>query len=547
MNTNRKQFLDDQFDAFTMLSAGNYVSLYDIQGHLTRYTPAAVELFGLPGEYIQDGAYNWNDWVHPEDLAYYQNVMSGLITGERLTYDLSYRARLRDGSYGMFRFVGAVIRDDDGKPSMVGGIIINEGLVENTDPITVLRNQYGFFADLTAMLKTGQDCVILLIGINRLSHINGEHGYSYGNRILQQVGLQIQEITGQSGIVYRMDGSKFAVVAKNLSEEDAADLYDRIRRKLRNDISIDGVRQTLLISGGLFLVHDRTMNDRTIYTCLKYAYRESKEKKHGALVVFNPSAKSDTDDTLSLLERIRSCMIEECQDFYLEYQPVYRTGDRNMIGVEALIRFRDEEQGEILPERFMPVLEQDFAFEELGIWIMRRAMTDGRKLLETNPELVLGINIAPSQLEDEYFAGIVSEVAQQTRFPLRNLCLELTRGCRFLEMELIRERVAELQEQGVRVLIDDFGSGFGSLEILRELRVDYVKFDMKFVREIEQNETDRMDLRNLCELASVHGPVICVKGVETEKMTELLEDFPITSMQGFYFSRPMAAEKLVLL
>ena len=153
MNLEHRKILDDLFDAFTILGRGNYVSLYDVKGKMTRYSPAAVELFGLPAEYIPDGAYNWADYVHPEDRLRYKKIMDSLIENQTQSYDLTYRTRLKDGSYATLRYIGAVIRDSDGAPELIGGIMINEGLTEATDPVTVLRNQYGFFQDLAAAVE----------------------------------------------------------------------------------------------------------------------------------------------------------------------------------------------------------------------------------------------------------------------------------------------------------------------------------------------------------------------------------------------------------
>ena len=271
MIKNRRQYLDDVFDAFSMLVGGNYVTLYDVEAKLTRYSLGAVELFGLPEEYIEDGAFSLADRVHPEDRKRYEATMEELISCEILTYDLNYRVRTNDGNYGLFRFKGAVIRDDEGKPSLVGGVIFNEGIIEHTDAITTLRNRTGFFNDLSAMQAMRQHSVLLLVGINRMKDINAEYGYGYGNRLLQRIGWVIQECVGNDGIVYRMDGSKFAVMSHSLESEDVEEIYGRIKRSMQSGISVDDVKQNLTVSGGLMSVEDFDMNERAVYTCLKYA------------------------------------------------------------------------------------------------------------------------------------------------------------------------------------------------------------------------------------------------------------------------------------
>lgn len=184
MDPLQKQMLDDVFDAFTMLSGGNFVSLMHVDGGFTRYSEGAVELFGLPGEYIPNGAMDWNDYLHPEDRRCYMDVMIPLTTGDSQTYDIIYRVRTVKGEYVNFRAIGAVLRGSDGKPSLIGGAMINQGVTENTDPVTVLPNKNVYQEELMRRLDAGQSVLSLMIGISRFSQVNEVHGYTYGNRTL---------------------------------------------------------------------------------------------------------------------------------------------------------------------------------------------------------------------------------------------------------------------------------------------------------------------------------------------------------------------------
>lgn len=542
MNAERRRLLDDAFDAFSMLAGGNYVSLYDMKGQLTRYSPGAVELFSLPGEYIPDGAYNWEEYVHPDDRLRYTKTMTDLIACKTLTYDLTYRSRLRDGSYSVFRHVGAVIRDSEGQPSLVGGMIVNEGRLEETDPVTMLRNQHGFFNDLSALRAARQRGVILLMGIGRLQQINRDYGYRYGNTLLQQVAWCLQETAGHDGVVYRMEGSRFAFMTRTLSDEAVAAVYRKVCRRLREGVPAGDGRHPLAASGGMLVVDDFSRSNRALFACLASVYQESKTRQDGELVAFNHPDDKEARSRLSAIDRIRSCMIDECRGFLLEYQPVYSLRAQRIIGVEALIRWRDDDFGTVFPSGFMPVLEQDFAFDELGIWILRRAMLDGRRFLARRPGFVVGVNIAAAQLRDRLFADTVFQVAAQTGFPLSSLCLELSKGCRGLALPTLLRRLEALRARGVKILIDDFGSGAGSLELLRKFPADYLKFDRQFVENIVRSEADRDDLCSLCEMAARRNANVCVKYVETAELRELMKSMPVDSMQGFEIAPPLSVE-----
>ena len=308
---------------------------------------------------------------------------------------------------------------------------------------------------------------------------------------------------------------------------------------------VGDVKQTLIISGGMISTEDVKMNEQTIYSCLKYAYKESKEKQHGELVSFDEGGKDADLRSLEMIDTIRDCIVRDCEGFSLCYQPVLNSETEKPIGVEALLRWHSDEFGEIAPMEYVPVLERDFVFEELGYWILRQAMTDGVRFVEKNPDFIMGVNIASVQIEDEFFIQEVQEISEEIGFPLHNLCLELTKDCRQLKVKLLKDTVSALQKKGVRFIIDDFGSGVGSIDFLRELSSDYIKFDMKYIRDIETNEEDQQIISHMSELAKACGTNVCVKGIETEGIRNVVRQYAVRSVQGFYYAMPLRADEIM--
>lgn len=545
MDPLQKQMLDDVFDAFTMLSPNGIVSLMHVEGGVTRYTKAGVELFGLPGEYIPNGADDWVSHVHPEDRKRYLDVMIPLANGETFSYDLNYRVRINTGEYVNFRVVGATLRNAQGKPSLIGGTMINEGLVSNTDQLTMLPNQNSFLRDLAGMLQGDKRLSAVLLSINRLSELNDTYGYGYGSRVLQQVAWTLQETLRDRARAYRMEGAKFAFLTDSISEQEAAALYDSIQLKLQRGIRVGATRHNLTISGGMVSTVGYQMDADAIRNALDYAYHESKARRHGELVNFNGKLNAEAGESLEMLGDIRSAVLNNCAGFFLEYQPVFRSGNTSKpIAAEALIRWRDEEHGVVPPLSFMPFLEQNFVFEELGSWILRQAMQDGVRFLEKNPDFILGINISPAQIEDEYFGDTLLQTLKRTGFPAGNLCLELTSGCRNIEVDRLAAAVASLREHGIRVVLDDYGSGTDSIAYMRALKPDFVKFHQSLVRDIEESEESRQALGYLTQLINVYGTKVCIKGAETEDSREILKQYPIHSVQGFVYAKPLPAGEL---
>ena len=545
MDPMQKQILDDVFDAFQMISGGALVSLMHVEGGVTRWSPSAVELFGLSGEYISNGAMDWTEYVHPEDRKRYLDTMGPLATGDLHAYDLVYRVRLKTGEYSSFRVIGSVLRNDAGAPSLIGGVMINQGLTENTDPITVLPNKYAFYEDLNALMAHDGKAVVLLLGVSKLSRINEGHGYSYGNRVLQEIAWLVQETLGQRGKVYRMDAATFAIVSDSLSRQELAAVYDSIRLRLQRGIRVENNRHNLTANGGLISIEGIHTDPATIYSCLNYAYRESKQRRHGELVDFNGSVKYDVNESLEMVNVIRDCIVEGCRGFSLDYQPIVSMETGRALGAEALVRWEGEPYGLVPPGEFIPILEKDFVFEELGGWILRRAMEDGMKFLEKDPDFQLGINISASQVEDEYFIDSVTETMRETGFPAGNLSLEITKGCRLLDFDRLHEVAESLHKLGIRVGVDDFGTGFESIGFLKRFAADYIKFDRELIRDIETDAADRETMDYLAKCAAVRGTHVIVKGVETAGMQDILKNCRIGSAQGNLYSKPISFDEVM--
>ena len=539
------KMLDDLFEAFMIIGRGEYVSLYDVKNQLTRYSPAAAKLFGFP-EYIPYGAYDWTDYLHPEDRRKYEIVMNDLIEGKTQGYDISYRVLLKDGSYINTRNIGAVIFGEDDKPAFIGGIMINEGVIDNTDHVTVLRNQYGFFQDLSAAIELQKTCSIILIGVSKMSVINRNNGYNYGNRVLQHLGWALQELFSLDGMVYRLEGAKFAFLTETLTPLEIAEKYEKLRRSMLSGLSVDGGRQVLVLNAGM-ITYDGSysVDERAIFSCLNFAYHDSKGRHNGRIINYDGALKQDTKKSIELINEVRNSIVMNCEEFSLRYQPIISAADEKIIAAEALLCWNNKKFGEVSPDRYIPAIERDFLFEELGYWIFQCAMKDGLKILEKNPDFVVTVNIAPAQIADEFLIEELVKLSERLNFPLKNLCLELTAHCRQIVPEILKAVVFGLKKYGVKCLIDDFGGGVASIDFLQMLAPEYIKPEKKYIAEIEKNSSNRCIVQHLSNMAAELGTKVCIKGVANETIRDVVREFPITALQGNFYSEPIFIDELM--
>ena len=438
-----------------------------------------------------------------------------------------------------------VIRNEHGEPDYFGGTIRNNDTLSYFDDISNFRSLYGFLEDLQSAQWKGDDIQIMLLGINEFSRLNDIYGYTFGNRVLQEFSKMIDTEAHGMGEWYRMDGTKFAIVCKKASVDDLKNLYKRIQYNSIHDFMVDGNRVVLSFVAGAINLDSLDVSSETVYSCLRFAYYESKNNHLGELFVLKNNVSDDKRFAIERINVIRNSIVNNCEGFFLCYQPIVDATTEKIIGAEALIRWKNDEYGVVPPVQFVDVLEQDNLFPELGKWILRTALVDAKKFLARYPGFIVNVNLSYTQLEKSDFVEDVLAILDEVNFPPQNLCLEITERCRLLDMGLLKDIFTRLRKHGIKVALDDFGTGFSSIGVLRELPVTTVKIDRSFVMNIEKNNSDQNTVRFISELADSFSSSVTAEGIETPEMREFLLRFKIKSLQGFYYSKPLPMDEFM--
>ena len=386
---------------------------------------------------------------------------------------------------------------------------------------------------------------MILFGISRFSEINEMYGYHFGNRLLQLYARRIYESTGNTGHVYRIDGTRFAVISNTLSIAQMQEGYEHFRAFLHEDFKVDDRNVLLELHCGALRVDSFDIDSQTVYACLNYADEESKHRRQGNMVEFCNDVNEQNHQRLEQLHAIRASIMHGYEGFYLLYQPVVDAKTEQLIGAEALLRWENDLYGMVPPDQFIPILESDPLFPELGEWIIRESVLAAKQILETNPGFIINVNLSYTQLEKPDFVDMVLRVLGELEYPPEHLCLEVTERCRLLDLELLKNVVVNLKARGVLVALDDFGTGFSSIGILKEIPVNIIKIDRSFVKMIEKNEIDRQIICNIADLASIFGAKVCVEGIETEGMRDILLKYHVESFQGYYYGKPLMLDQFL--
>ena len=292
--------LDALYKAFDVVSEGTYVYLCDMKYDYSRWSKNAVDTYGLPSEYMYGAGDIWENCIHPDDRSAYRKGIDEIFSGSAAEHDMQYRARRVTGEYDVCTCRGTVIRDQAGKLDYFVGTIRNHGLQGHVDTLTGVRNQYGFFEDLDSCIKRNAAVSVSLFGISKFSEINEMYGYHFGNRVLQQYARCVFEDIGNTGHVYRIDGTKFAVISNSLSVAEFRGCYSRFRAFLHENFKVDGKNVLLDLQGGALRLENFDVDSQTIYACLNFAYEESKLHQKGDLVEFRDGLTEQSHQRLEV-------------------------------------------------------------------------------------------------------------------------------------------------------------------------------------------------------------------------------------------------------
>ena len=541
----RRNMLDALYKAFEVVSEGTYIYLCDMKYDFSRWSKNAVDTFGLPSEYMYGAGDIWENQIHPEDRAAYHKGIDEIFAGNAAGHDMQYRARRVTGEYDVCTCRGVVIRDYNGDPDYFAGTIRNHGIQGHIDTLTGLRNQYGFFEDLDSCIKRNTGISVILFGISRFSEINEMYGYHFGNRVLQLYARSILDMIGNAGHAYRIDGTKFAVFSNALSVAELREEYNRFRAFLHDDFKVEDKNLLLDLHCGALRVDNFDVDSQTVYACLNFANEESKVRHQGDLVEFQNDLNEENQKRLEKLHAIRASIMHGFEGFFLLYQPFVDANTEELLGAESLLRWKNDHYGMVPPDQFIPILESDPLFPELGEWIIRESILAAKQILDKHPGFVVNVNLSYTQLEKPDFVDMVLRILNELGYPPEHLCFEVTERCRLLDLELLKNVLASLKSKGILIALDDFGTGFSSVGILKEIPINIIKIDRSFVQMIEENDIDRKLVRSIADLASIFSAKVCVEGIETEGMRDILKRYHVESFQGYYYAKPLLPEELL--
>lgn len=411
------------------------------------------------------------------------------------------------------------------------------------DSLTGLPNRFQIQQFLSDRLEREitPPLALLSLDLDRFKPINDVLGHAFGDRVLQEVAQRLQQHVQANGMVARLGGDEFIVVREGGIDHDGIEaLCARLVADLCRPFEID--TQTVFIgtSIGIALapVHARTPAD--LLRMGDIALYRAKAAGRNTWCFYADGMNAQLLARRELEQELRHALLDE--QLRVHYQPRYATVDGALRSFEALVRWQHPQRGLLPPDTFIPLAEETGLIQPLGRWVLEHACHEAMTWPE---EIGLSVNLSPGQLaENEDVVAVVANALRSTGLPASRLELEITERVLLDHAHSTLSTLTALRALGVRLSLDDFGTGFSSLAYLRKYPLDGIKIDRSFISHMTERGNDQAIVQAMIDLGRSLGITVTAEGVETLEQLECLQRHPCDEVQGFHFSKAVPADQI---
>ncbi|MFN0091793.1 MAG: putative bifunctional diguanylate cyclase/phosphodiesterase [Acidimicrobiales bacterium] len=530
---------DDRFRSLVQ-NATDLIVVTDEAGGVLYVTPSIEAILGRPAEEVL-GA-DLRRHLHPGDLV---EMVEGSVTA---------RFAHADGSWRHLDGTTVDLRDD---PSVQGFVWNLRDLTEQRalegqlahqalhDPLTGLANRV-LFRDRTEQAlaraaRSRRAVTVLFLDLDGFKTINDSLGHDAGDEVLITVAERCKTCLRPGDTFARLGGDEFAVLLEDGDRSAGELVAGRIIEAIGRNVPVAGKEAPLSVSIGVAAGRSGPMSVDELLRNADTAMYAAKAEGKAVYRVFRPEMHEAAQARLELSAELRHAVARD--ELVLHYQPTVSLDDTRIDGFEALLRWRHPTRGLVAPLEFIPLAEETGAIIEIGAWVLDRACEEAARLAHLG--LSMNVNLSPKQLAHKGLVGLVREVLERHRLDPGLLVLEITESTLMHDTDLAVAKLHELRRLGVRLAIDDFGTGYSSLNYLRLLPIDILKIDKAFVDSASSgNAQGEAFIQAMVKLGHTLELKTVAEGIETADQAAQLREVGCTAGQGYFYARPMPAERI---
>lgn len=471
--------------------------------------------------------------IYPEDKKMLHDDLQLIAEGKKQVHNMNYRWMNRKGEPVWISCRGTVINDDKGKPFVMIGMVSDKKLKYLYHPLTKLFNKNKMLLDLKESFLGKDRGYFMFVGIDNLANINLRYGRKYGDDVIKHCG-EVMEKLVHSQNIWHVENNCFALYLDVDTEGKVREIYNRLQ---------DELEAVCTVSAGV--VPDRIdmfQGGNNLYACAEMTFEKAKSSGACTITFFSQQDLENRIKTIQFLDEMQESVNNNCKGFYLCYQPQVRTGNYQVYGAEALLRYHSDVRGEVYPNEFIPLLEQSKLINQVGMWVLETALQQCKIWRQQIKNFRISVNFSAIQLREKDIAERVLKLLEKTGVPGSALTIEITESVQLQKNDNLSDILAQFRSAGIEISIDDFGTGYASMGYLKSMNVNEINIDRMFVKGIEEATYNYRLISNMIEFAKNNSIRICCEGVESMQELTVLEGLSPNLIQGYLFSKPCNKE-----
>lgn len=540
MNSKSSILNSKLYEALASASDRAYLFVVDIDANECRWSKSTVDFFDLPDEFLPFTSTAWQDGIHPDDIDVFNEDFERILSGQSNTHHCQYRRLNKHGKYIWVECKGHVLREDKYGSNIFAGIITCLDNRNKYDALTGLYTSHEFYnRDLT-----NEYGYFMLIGIDNFKKVISSYGYSFADEVLVEFSRKLMKLSNDSSTVYRFGGDEFLLVFTGCEKEDIMHEFDNILYAADNLGAIRNKNISLSVSAGAVQFPMADSDIEEYINNLENSLDMAKTTRKGSIVFYSQEVADRQLRIRYLREDLKQSIKDNFNGFELFYQPLVNGQTCKIEGCEALLRWKGERIKDSYPGEFIKVLEDDGNIRLVGKFVMETAIRQLAEWEKKYGDIRVSFNISYQQFMEDGFVDNIIDVINDTKIDTSHLIAELTESCHVENPETLQVMFQRLKDRGVKIALDDFGTAYSSLELLKILPATHIKIEHSFVRELAEkgHDIDYIIIDNILSLCKKLNCSSVVEGVENAEVEKIIRAMNPTYMQGYHFSRPVCKE-----
>ncbi|MES1156921.1 MAG: EAL domain-containing protein [Alphaproteobacteria bacterium] len=392
--------------------------------------------------------------------------------------------------------------------------------------------------DAFVQIRNGGRVIVAYLDVDRFKDVNDTLGHHAGDALVSAVAQRLRAVLAPTDVLARFGGDEFAVIRPNARSDDAASLAASLRKACQASFDVCGQSLQVTVSVGIAQAPEHGLTPEELMRHADIALYQAKNQGRDRAMHFSEEMASELEHRREIELHLRAAI--ERDELSLHYQPLISCATGQVTGLEALLRWRHPERGDVSPAVFVPIAEEAGLMPALGGWVIERAFADSARW----PGVEIAINLSPVQFRHVDLTDLLDRQAAKHRIDPSRILFEVTEGVLLESTDRNRFILEAIRSMGFNIALDDFGTGYSSLRYLADFRFDKIKIDRAFVTDINQRRRAMTIIQSVVALGRSLGMDIVAEGVETEAEANAMRLIGVTQLQGYYFSRAVEADRV---